>query len=244
VLGMFADGLTTDHISPSSEIPQDSPAGLYLQSLGITRANFNTYVSRRGNHHVMVRGTYANVRLKNLLTPDKEGWWTKLFPDGTVTDFFAAANTYRERGVPTLILAGKDFGSGSSRDWAVKGQVLLGIGIILARSFERIHRSNLVGMGILPLMFRDGDSIESLGLNGTETYSFQGFEKALRDGSAVKVTALTPDAKTIAFEATIDARSDAERILLQNGGMFRASLDQAMEVATHHSQPLEPSVSH
>ena len=225
-LGMFEDGLTTDHVSPGGEIPPDSPAGAYLQSVGVQPAQFNTYVGRRGNHHVMTRGTYANLRVRNQLTPEREGWWTRHFPDGAIMSFFDAAAAYRREATPMIVLAGRDFGSGSSRDWAAKGPALLGVGCVLARSFERIHRSNLIGLGIAPLLFRDGESCESLGLEGCEIFSFSGLRTAVLENGTVDVTAQSADRPEIAFQATVDARTQAEIDLLLQGGVFRAALSR------------------
>src|SRR5205823_9516276 len=163
-----------DHISPAGSIRKDSPAGKYLIGLGVEPRDFNSYGARRGNHEVMMRGTFANVRLRNQLAPGTEGGWTTMLPDGGVTTIYDAAMQYQASGVPLLILAGKEYGSGSSRDWAAKGPSLLGVRAAIAESFERIHRSNLVGMGVLPLQFKDGDSAGSLGLTGRETYALRG----------------------------------------------------------------------
>ena len=167
----LGDSITTDHISPAGSIAENSPAGKYLKSLGVEKKDFNSYGSRRGNHEVMVRGTFANVRLKNELV-DKEGGFTIYFPGDEVMTVFDAAEKYREDNIPLIIIAGKEYGSGSSRDWAAKGVSLLGVRAIIAESFERIHRSNLVGMGVLPLQFKQGENIASLGLTGDETYRY------------------------------------------------------------------------
>lgn len=223
VLGLFEDGLTTDHVSPGGEIPHDSPAGAYLQAGGVAPAQFNTYVGRRGNHHVMARGTYANLRIRNLLVPEREGWWTRRFPEGDVVSCFDAACEYKARGVPLIVLAGRDFGSGSSRDWAAKGPALLGIGAVVAQSFERIHRSNLIGLGILPLLFAEGQSVESLGLRGDELFSFTGIQSALASQGFMEATARGAG-EDIRFQLRIDARTQAEVNLLLKGGIFRATL--------------------
>lgn len=224
VLGVFEDGLTTDHVSPGGEIPPDSPAGQYLQGAGIAPAQFNTYVGRRGNHHVMARGTYANLRIRNQLAPGREGWWTRHFPDGEIASFFDASEAYAAEKIPLIVLAGRDFGSGSSRDWAAKGPALLGVGAVLAQSFERIHRSNLIGLGLLPLLFSDGQSIASLGLRGDESYCLSGIKSALLQQGTLDVTASSPGRDDIAFVARIDARTQAEVDLLLQGGVFRAAL--------------------
>lgn len=177
-LVMVGDSVTTDHISPAGAIRPDSPAGAYLTGHDVERGAFNTYGSRRGNHEVMVRGTFANVRLRNRLVPDSEGTWTVHLPSGEEMTIYEASLRYREEGVPLLVIAGKEYGSGSSRDWAAKGPNLLGVRAVLAESYERIHRSNLLMMGILPLQFLPGDSPTSLGLTGRETYSVSGLEGA------------------------------------------------------------------
>lgn len=178
-LALFGDSVTTDHISPAGAFSATSPAGKYLISLGVQPEDFNSYGSRRGNHHVMMRGTFANVRIHNMMADGKEGGFTKLMPEGTLMPIFDACEVYAQRKMPLIIFAGKDYGMGSSRDWAAKGTTLLGVRAVVARSFERIHRSNLVGMGVLPLEFQNEDSWESLGINGTETFSLIGLEKEI-----------------------------------------------------------------
>ena len=179
VLAVLGDSVTTDHISPAGNIKANGPAGKYLAEHGVKAADFNSYGSRRGNHEVMVRGTFANVRLRNKLAPGTEGGVTRLLPEGEAMSIFDASVKYAERGVPLIILAGKEYGSGSSRDWAAKGPKLLGVRAVIAESFERIHRSNLVGMGILPLQFEAGQNVESLGLTGEEVYDFPGLTTLL-----------------------------------------------------------------
>ena len=174
VLAVLGDSITTDHISPAGSIKPDSPAGRYLGGLDVAPSDFNSYGARRGNHEVMVRGTFANVRLRNRLAPGTEGAHTLHLPDGEPSSIYEAAVRYRDEGVPLVVLAGADYGAGSSRDWAAKGTLLLGVKAVLARSFERIHRSNLVDMGVLPLEFVDGDSVETLGLTGHEVYEIRG----------------------------------------------------------------------
>ncbi len=180
MLAVLGDSITTDHISPAGSIKVESPAGRYLIEHGVEVADFNSYGSRRGNHEVMVRGTFANIRLRNQLAPGTEGGWTRHLPDGEVMTIFDASERYHAEGVPLIILAGKEYGSGSSRDWAAKGPKLLGIRAVIAESYERIHRSNLVGMGILPLQFGAGDNAESLGLTGEEVYTIEGLAEVLR----------------------------------------------------------------
>src|SRR5262249_29710628 len=173
VLALLGDSITTDHISPAGSIKKDSPAGKYLIEHGVPQAEFNSYGARRGNHEVMIRGTFANVRLKNLLAPGTEGGVTRHLPDGATMSIFEASEKYKADRVPLLVLAGKEYGSGSSRDWAAKGPALLGIRAVIAESYERIHRSNLVGMGVLPLQFRAGENVASLGLTGEEVYAVE-----------------------------------------------------------------------
>ena len=179
VLAVLGDSVTTDHISPAGSIKRDGPAGKYLVEHGVKPVDFNSYGSRRGNHEVMVRGTFANVRLRNKLAPGTEGGVTRLLPEGEGMSIFDASVKYAERGIPLVILAGKEYGSGSSRDWAAKGPRLLGVRAVIAQSYERIHRSNLVGMGILPLQFESGQSVESLGLTGEEVFDLEGIRRML-----------------------------------------------------------------
>ena len=215
VLGAYGDSLTTDHISPGGEIPLDSSAGRYLTGLGIEKPAFNTYVARRCNHEVMARATFANLRIKNLLVPEQEGGVTRLLPEGEIVDVYDAAGAYRERGVPVVVLGGKEYGTGSSRDWAAKGSVLLGVRAVLAESFERIHRSNLVSLGILPLRFHPGEGWRQLGLTGRETFAIEGIRRAIAEGAPVTVRA-----GDIAFEADLDVSTRSERTLLSRGGLL------------------------
>lgn len=230
VLGMYDDGLTTDHLSPGGEIPPESPAGRYLQDIGIKPSDFNSYVGRRGNHHVLSRGAYSNLRIRNLLTPEREGWWTRRFPDGEIVSIFEASQNYRKEGVPLIVIGGRDFGSGSSRDWAAKGPALLGVGAVVARSFERIHRSNLIGLGILPLLFEEGQFASQLGLCGNEEYSVSGIRDALTTQGHIKVAARKPDGGAVNFHVTIDIRTDVEIRTLMQGGAFKATLDRALHL--------------
>jgi len=207
------DSVTTDHVSPAGSIKPDSPAGRYLVGHGIERADFNSYGSRRGNHEVMVRGTFANVRLRNRLVPGAEGTWTAHLPDGEEMTIFDAAERYLAEGTPTIVLAGKEYGSGSSRDWAAKGPNLLGVKAVIAESYERIHRSNLLMMGILPLQFLPGESLESLGLTGREAFSVTGLE----NGEARQV-AVTADGK--AFAAILRLDTPREREYVRHGGIL------------------------
>jgi aconitate hydratase len=222
-LVMVGDSVTTDHISPAGAIKLDSPAGRYLVEHGVERKDFNSYGSRRGNHEVMVRGTFANVRLRNLLVPEGEGTWTVHLPDGEETTIFEAAERYRAEGVPTVVLAGKEYGSGSSRDWAAKGPNLLGVRAVIAESYERIHRSNLIGMGIVPLQYPDGESAESLGITGREVFAVEGLENGR--ASEARVTA-TPDGggEPVAFTARVRLETPRERDYLRHGGILLYAL--------------------
>jgi aconitate hydratase len=224
VLGLFGDSITTDHISPAGNIAADSPAGRYLQERGVQPRDFNSYGSRRGNDLVMARGTFANIRLKNLLVAPKEGDLTRHYPDGAEMSIFDAAVRYSEEGVPTIVIAGKEYGTGSSRDWAAKGPLLQGVKAVIAESFERIHRSNLVGMGILPLVFRSGQNASSLGLDGTETYEIEGLSDTMQPKSSVKVTARRPDGSSIKFQAQTLLNTDVEVNYYRSGGILHTVL--------------------
>ncbi len=182
-LAVLGDSITTDHISPAGAFAPDSPAGKYLVERGVSPRDFNSYGSRRGNDRVMTRGTFANIRLKNRLLPGVEGGVTLHLPDGEKMSIYDAAMKYRQEGVPLVVLAGKEYGTGSSRDWAAKGTLLLGVRFVLAESFERIHRSNLVGMGVLPLQFKPGENLDSLGLTGKEIFSVEGLSNAIQPKS-------------------------------------------------------------
>jgi aconitate hydratase len=217
------DSVTTDHISPAGAIKEDSPAGRYLVEHGIERRDFNSYGSRRGNHEVMVRGTFANVRLRNLLVPGSEGTWTVHLPSGDETTIFEAAERYREEGVPLIVLAGKEYGTGSSRDWAAKGPKLLGVRAVIAESDERIHRSNLLMMGVLPLQYESGENAASLGLTGREVFSIDGIENA----EAREVT-VRADGKE--FRATVRLDTDREREYLRHGGILPYVLRRLLAV--------------
>jgi len=220
VLEFVGDSITTDHISPAGSIAKESPAGQYLISLGVDPKEFNSYGARRGNDRVMARGTFANVRLKNRLVPDAEGWWTAHLPSGEKMSVFDAAERYRKEGTSLIILAGKEYGSGSSRDWAAKGPALLGVRAVIAESFERIHRSNLIGMGVLPLQFEPGQSAGSLGLSGKEAYSIEGLDDSLKAGQKVEVTAVADTGEKKAFTTLcrIDAPVEAE--YFRHGGIL------------------------
>jgi aconitate hydratase len=230
VLAVLGDSVTTDHISPAGSIKANGPAGNYLAAYGVKPADFNSYGSRRGNHEVMVRGTFANVRLRNKLAPGTEGGVTRLLPDGEGMSIFDASVKYAERDVPLIILAGKEYGSGSSRDWAAKGPKLLGVRAVIAESFERIHRSNLVGMGILPLQFDTGQNVESLGLTGEEVYDFAGLTAlltakfALGKALLVKVTAVDGSVKKFNTKVRIDTPQEIE--YFEHGGILQYVLRQ------------------
>jgi aconitate hydratase len=224
VLLMLGDTVTTDHISPAGTIPAESPAGLYLIGKGVRPPDFNSYGSRRGNHEVMVRGTFANIRLRNQLVPGVEGGWTVHFPDGERRTVFDAAVRYEKEGVPLLVIAGKEYGAGSSRDWAAKGTMLLGIRAVLAESFERIHRSNLVGMGVLPLQFLPVENPEALGLTGKEVYTILGIDGGLSPRQSLAVKARREDGGTIEFEVIARIDSPVEAEYFRNGGILQAVL--------------------
>jgi aconitate hydratase len=230
VLAVLGDSVTTDHISPAGSIKANGPAGKYLSEHGVKLTDFNSYGSRRGNHEVMVRGTFANVRLRNKLAPGTEGGVTRLLPEGEQMSIFDASVKYAERGTPLVILAGKEYGSGSSRDWAAKGPRLLGVRAVIAESYERIHRSNLVGMGILPLQFENEDTVESLSLTGEETYSFPGLKELLDSRFAngrdlmVEVTDTKKHTRTFKVKVRID--TPQEILYYQNGGILQYVLRQ------------------
>jgi aconitate hydratase len=228
VLGVYDDNLNTDHVSPGGEIPPDSPAGQYLQAIGVKPAAFNSYVGRRGNHHVMMRGTYGNLRTRNRMAQGREGWWTTLHPDGEPITIPDAAARYRERGVPLIVLGGRNFGSGSSRDWAAKGPALLGVRAVIAGSFERIHRSNLIGVGIVPLLFAAGDGVDAFKLDGSEEFALDGLRDGIAQRRPIGVTARRAGGEALRFDVVADVRSDAEADLLQRGGMFQAALEQSL----------------
>ncbi|MEO6154368.1 MAG: aconitate hydratase, partial [Thermomonas sp.] len=228
VLGLFGDSITTDHISPAGNIKQDSPAGRFLQSRGVQPADFNSYGSRRGNDDVMMRGTFANIRIKNLMFGGEEGGNTLHFSsDGSKPEKLAiydAAMKYKADGVPLVVLAGKEYGTGSSRDWAAKGTILLGVKAVIAESFERIHRSNLVGMGVLPLQFMDGESAKAHEIDGSETFAITG----LQDGESkiATVTATRASGKQVVFQAKVLLLTPKEVEYFRHGGLLQYVLRQ------------------
>ncbi len=221
VLALLGDSVTTDHISPAGAIPKNGPAAAYLREHGVDQPDWNTFGARRGNHEVMMRGTFGNVRIKNKLVPDREGNWTIHFPSGEVMSIYDAAMRYIAASTPLVLLVGKEYGTGSSRDWAAKGTTLLGVKAVIARSYERIHRSNLVGMGVLPLAFPAGESAGSLGLTGEETVAIHGIAEGLVPGGTVPVTATHPDTGTVVrFDATVRLNSPVELEYLAHGGIL------------------------
>jgi aconitate hydratase len=227
-LAVLGDSITTDHISPAGSIKPDSPAGQYLVAQGIAPGDFNSYGARRGNHEVMMRGTFANVRLRNQLAPGTEGSWTTYQPGGEQMTIYDASMKYQQAGVPLVVLAGKEYGSGSSRDWAAKGTMLLGIKAVIAESFERIHRSNLVNMGVLPLQYRAGESTASLGLTGRETFEIGGIARGLRPRSELAVTATGADGRVTRFQATVRVDTPEELDAYRHGGILPKVLRQLL----------------
>ena len=226
VLVSVGDSVTTDHISPAGSIPPSAPSGQHLIGNDVPRRAFNSYGSRRGNHNVMMRGTFGNIRLRNLLTPDAEGDWTTHFPTGETMRIFNAAERYRSEGVPLMVIAGKEYGTGSSRDWAAKGPMLLGVRAVIAESFERIHRANLIGMGVVPLQFIGGQSAQSLGLTGKEKYSISGIGGTVEPGATVKVTATDEDGASKSFDALSRVDTAIEAEYYRHGGLLPYVLRQ------------------
>ncbi len=226
VLALLGDSVTTDHISPAGAIPPDGPAGRYLIANGVEPKDFNSFGSRRGNHEVMMRGTFANIRLRNLLAPGTEGGWTRHQPDGEQMAIYDAAMRYQEEGTPLVVLAGAEYGSGSSRDWAAKGTMLLGVRAVMASSFERIHRSNLVFMGVLPLVFQDGDDAETLGLTGEESFDLTGIADGLAPRSEVRVRATRADGTVVEFTVTARIDTPDELDYYRHGGILPYVLRQ------------------
>ncbi|MBI2176934.1 MAG: aconitate hydratase, partial [Candidatus Tectomicrobia bacterium] len=227
VLALLGDSITTDHISPAGSIRADGPAGKYLVMNDVTQRDFNSYGSRRGNHEVMVRGTFANVRLRNRIAPGTEGGWTRHLPSGEVMTIYDASLRYQAEKVPLIVIAGKEYGTGSSRDWAAKGANLLGIKAAIAESYERIHRSNLIGMGVLPLQFRPGENPGTLGLAGEEVFDIEGLKGG--EAKAVRVTARPASGKPVTFEALVRIDTPNEVHYYQHGGILQYVLRQLLE---------------
>jgi aconitate hydratase len=224
VLGMFGDSITTDHISPAGNIAKDSPAGRYLMEQGVKPRDFNQYGTRRGNHEVMLRGTFANIRIKNLLLGGEEGGNTLHLPDGAKMSIFDAAVRYRQEDTSLIILAGKEYGTGSSRDWAAKGTLLLGVKAVIAESFERIHRSNLVGMGVLPLVYQPGENAETLGLTGHEVFDIVGIQDGLTPREVLTVRTTAPDGSGREFQVIARLDTPVEVDYYRNGGILQTVL--------------------
>ena len=223
-LAVLGDSITTDHISPAGSIATESPAARYLIERGVKPADFNTYGARRGNHEVMMRGTFGNIRLKNLMLPGVEGPKTVHLPSRQTMFIYDAAMRYRQDGVPLVILAGKEYGTGSSRDWAAKGPLLLGVRAVIAESYERIHRSNLVGMGVLPLQFAEGQSRETLGLTGSEVFDIQGIGDGLKPKQRVTVRAVREDGASVTFDAVVRIDALVEVEYYRHGGILHMML--------------------
>ena len=229
VLAVLGDSVTTDHISPAGSIPADSPAGKYLIAKGVVPADFNSYGARRGNHEVMMRGTFANIRLRNQLAPGTEGGWTTLLPDDEVMTIYDASMRYQAAGVPLVVIAGKEYGSGSSRDWAAKGTMLLGVKSVIAESYERIHRSNLVNMGVLPLQFKAGETAATFGITGREVFSFAGAGAALTPRGEVAVTARAEDGSLTTFSVITRIDTPEELVAFSHGGILPYVLRQLVK---------------
>jgi aconitate hydratase len=228
VLAMLGDSITTDHISPAGSISVDSPAGRYLVDHSVPPAEFNSFGSRRGNHEVMMRGTFGNIRLRNLMVPGVEGPWTLHVPSGDKMSIYDAAMRYQQAGTPLVVIAGKEYGSGSSRDWAAKGAVLLGVKAVIAETYERIHRSNLVCMGVLPLQFQEGDSAKTLGLTGLETLSITGIGDGITPQQDARVVVTRQDGSREEFGTTVRIDAPAEVEYFVNGGILQMVLRQLL----------------
>jgi aconitate hydratase len=226
VLALLGDSITTDHISPAGAIQADSPAGQYLQGHGVERADFNSYGSRRGNHEVMMRGTFANIRLRNAMAPGTEGGWTTFQPGGEQMTIYDAAMSYAAKGTALLVIGGKEYGMGSSRDWAAKGAALLGVNAVLVESFERIHRSNLVGMGVLPLEFVDGESAQSLEISGTEVFDLA---QPIAGATELEVRMTRADGTTESFMTKVRIDTPKEWDYYYNGGILPYMVRQLLD---------------
>jgi aconitate hydratase len=227
-LAVLGDSITTDHISPAGSITGGSSAGKYLISQGVPLAEFNSFGSRRGNHEVMIRGTFGNIRLRNAMVPGSEGSWTAHVPSGEKMSIHEAALRYQREGTPLVVIAGREYGSGSSRDWAAKGVALLGIKAIIAEGYERIHRSNLVCMGVLPLQFKAGDSAKSLGLDGTESYSVTGIADGIKPRQDARVSAIKSNGSRVSFDVTLRIDAPAEVDYFVHGGILQMVLRQML----------------
>ncbi|MGB1557706.1 MAG: aconitate hydratase, partial [Oceanococcaceae bacterium] len=224
-LAVLGDSITTDHISPAGVIKEDGPAGILLKKLGVSKADFNSFGSRRGNHEIMMRGTFANTRIKNAMTPGVEGGVSRHINggEGSVEPIYDVAMKYKDEGTPLVVLAGKEYGTGSSRDWAAKGTILLGVKAVISESFERIHRSNLVGMGVLPLNFVDGASVQSLGLDGSESFDLEGLERGAKQ---VQVKATKADGSVVRFAARVRIDTPKEWDYYEHGGILQYMIRQ------------------
>jgi aconitate hydratase len=229
ILAILGDSVTTDHIAPAGDIAENSPAGRFLKARGVEKKDFNTYGARRGNDRVMARATFANIRLKNLMLPGVEGGVTIHIPSGERMDIFDAAERYKKDGVPLVVIAGKEYGSGSSRDWAAKGPMLLGVRAVVVESFERIHRSNLIGMGVLPLQFKSGQNAESLGLTGKERITIQGISGTLTPRQDVTVDVEGPDGAKSSFTTTMRIDTPVEISYYRNGGILQTVLRKMLK---------------
>ena len=232
---MLGDSITTDHISPAGSIPASSPAGRYLVEHGVEPRDFNSFGSRRGNHEVMMRGTFGNIRLRNALAGGKEGNWTEYLPTGEITSIYEASMAYQAAGTPLVVLAGALYGNGSSRDWAAKGTLLLGVRAVIAKSFERIHRGNLVGMGVLPLQFREGEGVDELGLTGRETFDIRLTGLVPREELTVGFT--REDGTTGSFQALARIDGPTDLRYLENGGILPTVLRRLYRESTSSELP-------
>ena len=227
-LALLGDSITTDHISPAGSITVDSPAGRYLVAEAVPPAEFNSFGSRRGNHEVMMRGTFGNIRLRNLMVPGVEGPWTHHVPSGDRMSIYDAAIRYQQEPTPLVVIAGKEYGSGSSRDWAAKGSALLGVKAIIAESYERIHRSNLVCMGVLPLQFAAGDSAKSLGLTGSEIFSISGLAQGITPRQSARVSVIRQDNSVQEFDTLVRVDATAEAEYFRHGGILQMVLRELL----------------
>jgi aconitate hydratase A / 2-methylisocitrate dehydratase len=241
VLAIFGDSLTTDHISPAGDIAESSPAGQYLRQHNVSKAHFNSYGARRGNHQVMARGTFANIRIKNALVPGVEGGFTVHLPDADRMSIYDAAMRYQEEGLPLVVIAGKEYGTGSSRDWAAKGPLLLGVRAVIAESFERIHRANLVGMGVLPLQFNEGENAATFELNGSELITIQGLSGEMSPGQEVTVIARRDDGTTTTFTAVARLDTPVDVLYYRNGGILPTVMRQLVKASRPKAAPKAPA---